>query len=127
MEIPPDLKYTKDHEWVRMEGDFAVVGITDFAQDSLGDVVFLQLPDENDDLQQFGKFGEVESVKAVSDLFAPVSGRVIERNEAVIETPELVNNEPYGGGWLLKLELSNPAELESLMSAEEYRTLTAGD
>jgi glycine cleavage system H protein len=110
-----------------MEGDFAVVGITDFAQDSLGDVVFLELPDEDSQLEQFAKFGEVESVKAVSDLFAPVSGRVIERNEAVIETPELVNNEPYGGGWLLKLELSNPGELETLMSAEEYRTLTAGD
>lgn len=127
MEIPPDLKYTKEHEWVRMEGDFAAIGITDFAQDSLGDVVFIQLPDEGDELQQFSKLGEIESVKAVSDLYAPLSGRVIERNEAVIETPELVNNEPYGGGWLLKMELAQPAELEALMTADDYRELTAGD
>ena len=127
MEIPPDLKYTKEHEWVRMEGDFAAIGITDFAQDSLGDVVFIQLPDEGDELQQFSKLGEIESVKAVSDLFAPMSGRVVERNEAVIETPELVNNEPYGGGWLLKMELAQPAELEVLMTADDYRKLTAGD
>ncbi|HET9200741.1 MAG TPA: glycine cleavage system protein GcvH [Dehalococcoidia bacterium] len=125
MEIPADLKYTKEHEWVRMEGDFAAIGITDFAQDSLGDVVFLQLPEENAEITQFAKFGEIESVKAVSDLFAPISGRIIERNQAVIDTPEVVNEEPYGGGWLLKVELSNPTELESLMSAAEYQVLTA--
>ena len=125
MEIPADLKYTKKHEWVRMEGDFAAIGITDFAQDSLGDVVFLQLPEENAEITQFAKFGEIESVKAVSDLFAPISGRIIERNQAVIDTPEVVNEEPYGGGWLLKVELSNPTELESLMSAAEYQVLTA--
>lgn len=125
MEIPADLKYTKEHEWVRMEGDFAAIGITDFAQDSLGDVVFLQLPEENAEITQFAKFGEIESVKAVSDLFAPISGRIIERNQAVIDTPEVVNDEPYGGGWLIKVELSNPSELESLMSAAEYQVLTA--
>ena len=91
MEIPADLKYTNEHEWVRMEGDFAAIGITDFAQDSLGDVVFLQLPEENAEITQFAKFGEIESVKAVSDLFAPISGRIIERNQAVIDTPEVVN------------------------------------
>jgi glycine cleavage system H protein len=127
VEIPPDLKYTKEHEWVRMEGDFAAIGISDFAQDSLGDVVFLQLPDEGSELKQFDKFGEIESVKAVSDLYAPISGRVIESNTAVVDSPELVNQEPYGGGWLLKVELSNPGELEALLSPEEYRALTAGD
>ena len=127
MEIPADLKYTKEHEWVRMEGDFAAIGITDFAQDSLGDVVFLQLPEENAEITQFAKFGEIESVKAVSDLFAPVSGRIIELNQAVVDTPEIVNEEPYGGGWLLKIELSNPSELEALMTATEYQALTVGD
>ena len=127
MEIPPDLKYTKEHEWVRMEGDFAAIGITDFAQDSLGDVVFLQLPEEEAQIKQFEKFGEIESVKAVSDLYAPISGRIVERNEAVIDTPEIVNDEPYGGGWLLKVELSDPGELEALMSAAEYKALTAAD
>lgn len=126
METPDDLKYTKEHEWLRMEGDFAVVGITDFAQDSLGDVVFITLPDEGSSLEQAARFGEVESVKAVSELFSPVSGDVVERNEAVIETPELLNTDPYGAGWLLKIHLTNPPELESLMSADDYRTLTAG-
>jgi glycine cleavage system H protein len=127
LEIPADLKYTKEHEWVRMEGDFAAIGITDFAQDSLGDVVFLQLPEEGAEIKQFDKFGEIESVKAVSDLYAPISGRIVERNQAVIDTPEIVNEEPYGGGWLLKVELSNPSELEALMGATEYKALTAGD
>lgn len=127
MEVPQDLKYTRDHEWLRMEGDFAVIGITDFAQDSLGDVVFIDIPDEGTKLEQFAKFGEIESVKAVSDLFSPVSGDVIERNQGVIEQPELVNGDPYGQGWLVKLNLTNPPELESLLDAADYESLTAGD
>jgi glycine cleavage system H protein len=90
-------------------------------------VVFLQLPEEGAEIKQFDKFGEIESVKAVSDLYAPISGRIVERNQAVIDTPEIVNEEPYGGGWLLKVELSNPSELEALMGATEYKALTAGD
>ena len=118
---PPDLKYSKEHEWVKTETDTTVViGITEFAQDSLGDVVFVEIPDAGADLTQFEKMGEIESVKAVSDLYSPVSGRVVERNEALIDSPELVNEGPFEQGWMLKVELSNTSELDSLLSVEDY-------
>jgi glycine cleavage system H protein len=123
-DVPGDLKYSKDHEWVRMEdGGIAAIGITDFAQDQLGDVVYLDLPEEGATVRQFEKFGEVESVKSVSDLFSPLSGEVVERNESTIETPEQVNASPYGEGWLIKVSMANPAELENLLSASEYEQL----
>ena len=117
---PPDLRYSKQHEWVRVEPDGAAVGITQFAADELGDVVFLELPQTDADLTQFEKLGEIESVKAVSDLYSPVSGRVLERNEQAIGNPQLVNDSPYDSGWLLRVTLSNPSELDNLMAAEEY-------
>ncbi|MCH7800003.1 MAG: glycine cleavage system protein GcvH [Chloroflexi bacterium] len=118
---PPDLKYSKEHEWVKTETDTVVViGITEFAQENLGDVVFVEIPDVGADLTQFEKMGEIESVKAVSDLFSPVSGRVMERNEALIDSPELVNEGPYEQGWMLKVELSNASELDGLLSVGDY-------
>jgi len=119
--IPADLRYSKEHEWVRMEeAGEAVIGITDFAQDQLGDVVFLDLPDEGVTITQFAKLGEIESVKSVSDLFAPISGTVLSRNQTAIDAPELVNASPYEDGWLLRLRIADPAELDNLLSAEEY-------
>lgn len=124
-EVPGDLKYSKEHEWVRVEdGGIAAVGVTDFAQDQLGDVVYLDLPEEGESIRQFEKMGEIESVKSVSDLFAPISGDVTERNEAAIDNPELVNTSPYGEGWLVRVRMANPAELEHLLAAEEYDDLT---
>ena len=123
-DVPSDLKYTNEHEWVRTEdGNQVVVGITDFAQDQLGDVVYLDLPQVGADVRQLERMGEIESVKSVSDLFAPVSGEVVARNEDVIETPELVNRSPYGDGWLIRVRLADPAELENLLSAEAYAEL----
>ena len=118
---PPDLKYSKEHEWVRTETDtIVVIGITEFAQDSLGDVVFVEIPDVGADLTQFEKMGEIESVKAVSDLYSPVSGKVVERNEALIDSPELVNEGPFEQGWMLKVELSDASELNGLLSVGDY-------
>ncbi len=117
---PDDLKYSKDHEWVRMDGNIAQIGVTVFAQDSLGDIVFVDLPDVGTEIGQFDKFGEIESVKAVSDLFSPVAGVVVETNPGAIENPETVNADPYGVGWLIKLEVSDPAHLDSLMDSETY-------
>ena len=118
---PTDLSYSKEHEWVRMEDDdVAVVGITEFAQDSLGDVVFVDLPELEDEVEQFEKMGEIESVKAVSDLYSPVSGSVLERNEALEESPELVNDSPYQEGWMLRIALDDTSELGNLMSASDY-------
>lgn len=122
---PPDLRYSKQHEWVRVEPDGAAVGITQFAADELGDVVFLELPQTDADLTQFEKLGEIESVKAVSDLYSPVSGRVLERNEQAIGNPQLVNDSPYDSGWLLRVTISNPSELDNLMAAEEYDAFLA--
>ena len=123
---PPGLKYSKEHEWVRLESDqVAVVGITDFAADSLGDVVFLELPEADSEVSQFEQFGEVESVKAVSELYSPLSGRVIERNEEAIESPELVNDSTYDKGWLLKVALADASELDALMTAEQYDAFLA--
>jgi glycine cleavage system H protein len=123
--VPNDLRYTKDHEWVRVEGDVATIGITQYAADQLGDVVFVDLPPAGRAIEQFGAFGVVESVKAVSDLFAPVSGEVVEANAAVATEPELVNKEPYGGGWMLRVRLGNPAQLDELLEPAAYDALTA--
>jgi glycine cleavage system H protein len=120
MNIPSDLRYSKEHEWVRVDGDTGTIGVTDYAQDQLGDVVYLDLPAAGATVTQFAKMGEIESVKAVSDLFSPVSGEVIEVNQETVDDPEAVNREPYGKGWLIKVRLSNAAELDALLSAEAY-------
>ena len=123
---PTDRKYSKEHEWVKIEsGDVALVGITHFAQDQLGDIVFVYFPDDLESLEQFKSFGEIESPKAVSELFAPVSGRVIEVNAELQDHPELVNEEPYEAGWMLKVQLSDSSEMDTLMSADQYEALTA--
>ena len=124
---PDDRKYSREHEWILLEAGagVATIGITQFATESLGDVVFVDLPDVGSELTQFGKFGEIESVKAVSDLFSPVSGTIAERNDAVIDNPEIVNAGPYEGGWLLKVNLADASELDGLISASEYDSLTA--
>jgi glycine cleavage system H protein len=121
--VPADLKYTEEHEWVRQEGDLWVVGITDFAQDSLGDVVYVEVGDVGDALKAGKGFGVVESVKAASDLFAPVSGEIVEINQAVIDTPELLNSDPYGEAWLVKVRASDESEIESLLDAQAYEAL----
>ncbi|MEP6680562.1 MAG: glycine cleavage system protein GcvH [Chloroflexota bacterium] len=123
---PDDLRYSKDHEWVRVEGSRATIGITNFAADELGDIVFVELPEPGTKVAQFASFGVVESVKAVSDLYAPVSGEVVEINAALREKPELVNADPFGEGWMLKVELSSPDEVEQLMDAAAYQAQTAG-
>ena len=123
--VPPDLRYTKDHEWVRVDGDEAVVGITDYATNQLGDIVFVELPDPGRTLSQFATFGVVESVKAVSDLFAPVSGEVVAANEALATTSELVNSDPYGDGWMLRIRLAEPSEVDGLLDAAAYDALIA--
>ena len=121
---PEELKYSEEHEWVRVESDgAAVVGITDFAAESLGDVVFVELPEVGSGLTQFEKMGEIESVKAVSDLYSPVSGTITERNDSVIDSPELVNDSPYDSGWMLRVELSDKTELDKLMSHTEYQAM----
>ena len=119
---PDDLKYSKEHEWVRMEGSIAQIGVTVFAQDSLGDVVFIDLPEVGTEVGQFEKFGEIESVKAVSDLFSPIAGTIVDANSAAIDNPETVNTNPYGSGWLIKVEISDPSQLDELMDAETYET-----
>lgn len=123
---PDDLRYSKDHEWVRVEGSRATIGITSFAADELGDIVFVELPELGAPLAQFASFGVVESVKAVSDLYAPVSGEVVEINEALRDKPELVNADPFGEGWMMRVELKAPDELEQLMDAAAYQAQTAG-
>lgn len=123
--VPADLRYTKDHEWVRIEGDEATVGITDYAASQLGDVVFVELPEIGRSLAQFATFGVVESVKAVSDLFAPLTGAVTAANAALTAAPELVNSDPYGEGWMLRLHLATPAEVDDLLDATAYDALIA--
>lgn len=125
MQYPDDLRYTKEHEWVRLEGDTGVIGITDYAQDQLGDIVYLDLPAAGATVAQYDKMGEIESVKAVSDLYSPVTGEVVEANKDAADAPELVNNEPYGRGWLVKVRLANPGEVDGLLSAEAYQELVA--
>ncbi len=121
--IPADLKYTKTHEWVRLEGDVATIGITDFAQSELGDVVFVELPNVGRALTAGDTFGSVESVKTVSDVYAPITGEVIESNEALGAQSELINSDPYGKGFMMKLRV-NPADVEGLMSADDYKAVT---
>ena len=123
--VPGDLRYTKDHEWIRVEGDEALVGITDYAADQLGDIVFVELPDVGRALEQHGTFGVVESVKAVSDLYAPVAGEVVAVNEALAGKPELVNDDPYGDGWMLRVRLADAAQADALLDAAAYEQLTA--
>ncbi len=118
--IPKDLKYTEDHEWIKIEGDIAVIGITDYAQGELGDIVFLELPGEGDSFSQGDAFGSIEAVKTVADLYAPVSGEIAGVNEKLEDTPELVNQDSYGDGWLIKLKMNNTAETDGLMDAETY-------
>jgi glycine cleavage system H protein len=120
MNIPSELKYTKDHEWVKVEGDTAIVGITDYAQSELGDVVYVELPEEGAEVSMNETFGSIEAVKAVADLFSPVSGEVIEINESIQDEPEKVNQDAYGDGWMVKIRLSNPDELSQLMDASAY-------
>ncbi|RBI64093.1 glycine cleavage system protein GcvH [halophilic archaeon] len=120
-EVPEDRKYLESHEWVEQSDDTAKIGISDFAQDELGDVVFVELPDEGDDVTQGEEFGVVESIKAVSDLYSPVSGSVTAVNDALENEPELVNDDPFGDGWMLEVELDDAGELDDLLSAEEYR------
>lgn len=124
MSTPQDLKYSKEHEWVRVDGDVGTVGITQYAVSSLGDVVFVELPEVGDEFDQDGVFGSVESTKAVSDLFSPVAGEVVEINEALEDAPESVNKDCYGDGWIMKIRISDPSQLDGLMDAAAYDALT---
>ncbi|HEX2935109.1 MAG TPA: glycine cleavage system protein GcvH [Bacteroidales bacterium] len=123
MTIPENLKYTKDHEWIKVEGNQATVGITDFAQGELGDIVFIEIETIDETLDKEEVFGTVEAVKTVSDLFMPVSGKVLEVNAKLEDAPELVNKDPYGDGWMIKISVSNPAELDSLLTPAQYKEL----
>lgn len=125
--IPDDLHYSKDHEWVRVDGNVAIVGITDYAQDSLGDVVYVELPKVGDDFAANESFGSVESVKAVSEVFSPVSGSIAAINDALSDEPEKVNTDPYGDGWMIRVEMSNPGEVDSLLTAAEYEDFTKAE
>jgi glycine cleavage system H protein len=123
MNVPDSLKYTVEHEWIRVEGDEIVIGVTDFAQSELGDVVFIEIETEGETLSKGETFGTIEAVKTVSDLYMPVDGEILEVNPALEDTPELVNSEPFEGGWMIRVKLSNPAQLDDLIPADEYRTL----
>jgi glycine cleavage system H protein len=123
MNTPSELKYTKDHEWVKIEGNVATIGITDFAQGELGDIVYVDVDTVDDEINGGDVFGSVEAVKTVSDLFLPISGKVIEFNAALEDQPELLNTEPYGNGWIIKLEIADGADQSELLSAEEYQAL----
>ena len=126
MELPEDLKYTKQHEWARIDDDgTATVGITDYAQEKLGDVVFVELPEEGDEIVQDESFGTVESVKAVSDLFAPLSGTVTDVNDALTDSPESLNEDPHGEAWLIRITLTDASEVDSLLTADEYKAFIA--
>ena len=123
MNIPENLKYTKDHEWISIENDIATVGITDFAQGELGDIVFLEIETEGEELAKEEVFGTIEAVKTVSDMFMPVGGEVLEANDKLEESPEIVNKDPYGDGWLVKIKMTNPSELDELLDAAAYKNL----
>jgi glycine cleavage system H protein len=123
MNIPENLKYTKDHEWIRIEGETGIVGITEYAQGELGDIVFVELPAAGKKVEAGKAFGTIEAVKAVSDLYAPAGGEVVEINKKIQETPELVNKDPYGQGWMVKIKLSNPGEVNALLDAAAYKAL----
>lgn len=123
MNIPAELKYTKDHEWVRIEGDEAVIGITDFAQSELGDIVFVEVETEGESVESEEIFGSVEAVKTVSDLFMPLSGEVLSFNSELEDAPEVVNSDPYGEGWMIRVKISDASEVDALLSAEQYKNL----
>ncbi len=123
MNIPTDLKYTKEHEWIKIDGNLAAVGITDYAQGELGDIVFVELPSVGDDVKAGESFGTVEAVKAVSEIFSPLSGKVAEVNELLEDDPMVINNDPYGDGWMIKIEFADSGELESLISSDDYLEL----
>jgi glycine cleavage system H protein len=124
MNIPADLRYSKDHEWIRQDGDVVTIGITEYAQDSLGDVVFVDIPGLGSAVEAGESFTEIESTKSVSDIYAPLSGTISEVNDALDEQPELLNNDPYGDGWICSIEMSDPDELDALLDADGYRALT---
>jgi glycine cleavage system H protein len=124
MEFPEDVKYTEQHEWIRVEGDRARIGITDYAQDALGDVVYVDIPELGTEVRGGEPFGEVESTKSVSDVYTPVGGTVIERNAALVDAPEHVNEDPYGEGWMIVIEISDRSEMEGLLDAASYRAFT---
>lgn len=126
MNIPSDLKYTKDHEWVRVNGNEATIGITEFAQKELGDIVFVEVETVDEDLEEGETFGTIEAVKTVSDLFMPVNGAVVEFNEDLIDNPEIINKDPYGEGWIVKITIQDLSELENLMDAAAYTALLEG-
>ncbi len=126
MNIPSDLKYTKDHEWIRIEGDSAIIGITDFAQGELGDIVYVDVDSLDDNVDKDEVFGSVEAVKTVSDLFMPLTGEVVEFNEALEDEPELVNKDPYGGGWMIKISISDASEIDDLLDSDAYQNLIQG-
>ena len=120
MNIPTDLRYTSDHEWIRIEGNIATVGVTDYAQGELGDIVFVEVETEGEELDAEEVFGTIEAVKTVSDLFLPIAGEILEFNEALESNPSLINNDPFGDGWIIKVKVNNPSDLDSLMDAESY-------
>jgi glycine cleavage system H protein len=126
MNIPENLKYTKDHEWVKVEGDIAIVGVTDFAQGELGDIVFVEIETVGETLEKEETFGTIEAVKTVSDLFMPMSGEILEKNEALDDSPEVVNKDPYGKGWMIKVKIADPSEFEELLDAAAYKELIEG-
>ena len=126
MEIKPNLKYTKDHEWISIDGDDATIGITDYAQGELGDIVYVEIESVGDSLNKEEIFGSVEAVKTVSDLFIPVSGEITEMNENLEDNPELINDDPYGDGWIIKMKINDSSELNDLLSPEEYKELVGG-
>jgi len=123
--IPADLKYTKEHEWVKINGSTATIGITDYAQGELGDIVFVELPDVGKKIEQMSNFGTIEAVKAVSELFSPVSGKVLEINKSLDADPMVINRDPYGGGWMIKVEVSNLAQVEQLLNADGYKKIVS--
>jgi glycine cleavage system H protein len=123
MNVPANLKYTKDHEWLKVDGDHAYIGVTDFAQGELGDIVFIEIETEGETLAKEEVFGTIEAVKTVSDLFMPVSGEILEKNPAIEDSPDVVNKDPYGKGWLIKVKMSDKSEIDDLLSAEEYGAL----
>jgi glycine cleavage system H protein len=123
MNFPKDLKYTKDHEWVKIEGNTGTIGITDFAQKELGDIVYIEIESEGYEIDQNESYGTVEAVKTVSDLFMPISGKILEFNEELEGSPEIANSDPYGNGWIIKIEIKDETQLEGLMSAEDYKEL----
>ncbi|MGF1637695.1 MAG: glycine cleavage system protein GcvH [Cyclobacteriaceae bacterium] len=125
MNLPEELKYTKDHEWIRVEGDIAYVGITDFAQSELGDIVYIEIETVDEDLSHGDVFGTVEAVKTVSDLFMPVSGKILEFNSKLETQPELVNSDPYGDGWMVKISINSISDLDNTLSAAQYKEVTA--